>query len=195
MHFLQGSHENGKRPWIWNFVPGREKAWNFGLESWKLNCDQENWFYKFCLTNKILVTETQALVCCLYSRNSPICRVSTGSSGHNGSPFPISQSRGQNWQTGTRHYSAHAHRAETQQPQKSTNMETLKPDKFCKRHLPTLVSDNNQYHNWLSHGRNLWYVKLQYKTDRWRWNKVPCYHPSNSRKTTTIGTTIHSYPG
>ena len=38
------TRENGIRPWIWNFVPGREKAWNFGLESWKLTCDRENWF-------------------------------------------------------------------------------------------------------------------------------------------------------
>ena len=189
------TRENGKRPWIWNFVPGREKARNSGLESWKLTYDRENWFYEFCLTNELLVTETQSLVCCFYSRNSQICRVSTGNSGHNGSPFPISQSEGQNWQTGTRHYFAHAHRAETRQPQNSTNMETLKPDTFCKRHLPTLLSDNNQHQNWLSHGRNLWYVKLQYKTDRWRWKKVPCYRPRNSRKTTTIGTTLHSYPG
>ena len=58
------TRENGKRPWIWNFVPGREKARNFGLESWKLTCDWENWFYEFCLTNEVLVTETQALVCC-----------------------------------------------------------------------------------------------------------------------------------
>ena len=56
------TRENGKRPWIWNFVPGREKARNFGLESWKLTCDRENWFYEFCLTNEVLVTETQALV-------------------------------------------------------------------------------------------------------------------------------------
>ena len=131
---------------------------------------------------KFLVTETQMLVCCLYSRNSQTFRVSTGSSGHNRSPFPISQSKGQNWQTGTRHYFPHAHRAETRQPQNSTNMETLKLDKFFKRYLPTLVSDDNQYHNWLSHGPNLWHMKLQYKTDRWRWNEVPCYRPSNSRR-------------
>ena len=32
------TRENGKRPWIWNFVPGREKALNFVLESWKITC-------------------------------------------------------------------------------------------------------------------------------------------------------------
>ena len=114
-----------------------------------------------------------------------------GSSGHVRSPFPISQSKGQNWQMGTRHYFAHAHRGNRGNP---THMETLKLDKFCKMHLPLLVSDINQYYNWLSHGLNLWYVKLQYKTDRWRWNKVPCYCPGNNRKMTT-GPTIHLYPG
>ena len=93
------TRENGKRPWIWNFVPGCEKARNFVIESWKLICDRENWSYEFCLTNKVFVTETQALLCCLHSRNSQTFRVST-----TGPRFPISQSKGQNWQAGTRHY-------------------------------------------------------------------------------------------
>ena len=65
---FQGSHGHGKRTWIWHFAPGREKARNFGLQLWKLICDRENWFYEFCLTNKVIVTETQALICCLFSR-------------------------------------------------------------------------------------------------------------------------------
>ena len=180
----QGSHrpgKTGKVPWIWNFVPGREKARNFGLESLKLTCDRGNWFFKFCLTNKVLLTETQAFVCCLFSWNLQTCRVSTRKFWTQQIPVSYQLKQRPELTDGTRHYFAHVHGAEMRQPQNPTNMETLKLDKFYKMHLPTLVSDNNQYHNCLSHWHNLWYVKLQYKTDSWRWNKVPCYRPSNEK--------------
>ena len=48
------TQENGKRPWIWNFVPGREKAQNFGLELWKLTCVREIDFMSFVSQIKFL---------------------------------------------------------------------------------------------------------------------------------------------
>ena len=48
------TRENVKRPWIWNFVPGREKAQNFGLELWKLTCVWEIDFTSFVTQIKLL---------------------------------------------------------------------------------------------------------------------------------------------
>ena len=66
-----------KVPEFENFVPGREKARNFGIGSWKLTCDQQNLFFEFSLFNKDLMTETQVFVCCLFSQNPQIFRVAT----------------------------------------------------------------------------------------------------------------------
>ena len=60
-----------------NFFPAVKKPGIFSLESWKLTCDQGNWFFEFSLSNKVLLTETQASVCCLFSWNSHTFWVST----------------------------------------------------------------------------------------------------------------------
>ena len=140
--------------------PGKTLNLKFCSPPWKIPE-----FWSWVSQIKLWQLKHNSLFVALFSWIHKLSEFPPRSSWHNGSPFPIGQSKGQNWQTGTRHYFAHAHRVETRQPQNPTSMETLK---FCKIHLLTLVSDDNQYHNWLSH-RNLWYVKLQYKTDRWRW--------------------------
>ena len=53
----QNSHgpgKTGKGPEFVHFVPGREIARNFGLESWKLNCDREIDFMSFVSQIKFL---------------------------------------------------------------------------------------------------------------------------------------------
>ena len=66
---------------------------------------------------KFLWLKWKFLLVVHFNENHKLSEFPPGSSGDKGSPFPLSQSKGQNWQMGTRHYFANAHRAEMLQQQ------------------------------------------------------------------------------